>query len=426
MSPSVVPVKNSVLLLLLMLLLVLFRGPHLLYGALSLLLVTLYYFFTDHRLTPAQIAERGFLGRHLLVSLLLCTLVIWATTGREESHYWIIYLLPIITGASVLNLGRSLALCLLASFCYLTLVPPAEYLHDPSELPEFLIPCIALFFVGVLVQSHAEQSRRQLRRQQQLNQQLSANEEALRQSLQKLRTTEDSLRRQDRLAALGEMSAGLAHEIRNPLGVIRSSAQLLSATAEAPADPLLAVIAEESDRLNQLLSRFLDFGRPLQPQRAPCDLVALLQQAHDALLPAAEQQGVRLNLFVPPAPLVLAVDAALLRQAIDNLLLNAVQACQPGDHVTLSLTKRRQQVCLSVEDSGCGIAAADLPHIFNPFFTRRKGGTGLGLANAHKAVTLHQGEIQLHSQPGSGSTFSILLPLTAPSQETDHGPHPDR
>lgn len=425
MSHPILPVKSGILLLILALLLVFFKGPNLLFGALSLLAVTLYYFFTDNRLSPAEIARQGHLGAHLFLYMVLCSSVIWATAGEEESHYWIIYLLPIVTGASVLSLWRTLGLCALSSLIYLALIPLPVYLNPAEleeDLPEFLISCISLFIVGILVQSLAEQNRRQLQQEKQLNDQLSANEEALRQSLKKLRETEDSLRRQDRLAALGEMSAGLAHEIRNPLGIISSSAQLLAtAPSEKNDSDLLTVIQEESCRLNGLVSRFLDFGRPQQLRRRPCPLNSFLTQIVDHVRSLATPKGIELSAFLPTTPIELCLDTELLHQAVLNLLLNAVEACHAGDRITLTLSQRNNQVRISIEDSGSGIAPELLDQIFNPFFTTRAQGSGLGLANAHKAIDLHGGTIEVHSRPDRGSTFTILLPF----EENSHDTHPD-
>ena len=426
MNHPIIPVKNSILLLLLVLLLAFLKGPNLVYGTLALLAVILYYIFTEHRFSPTQIAERGYMKYHLTFYMILCTLVIWATTGEEESQYWIIYVLPIVTGASALSLLRTIGLCTLASTLYLALIP-AQIYNNPvalqEDLPEFLISCITLYIVGILVQSLAEQNRRQLLQEKQLNDQLSVNEEALRQSLKKLRETEENLRRQDRLAALGEMSAGLAHEIRNPLGIISSSAQLLHSTKTDQSDPaLLTIIQEETTRLNRLISRFLDFGRPLQLHRKHCRLNALLEQLIDHVRGLATQKNLQLNAFLPSTPVELFVDTELIHQAILNLLLNAVAACRKGDSITVTLTQRNEKVHIAVEDSGSGIPAENLPQIFNPFFTTREQGSGLGLANANKAIALHGGTIDVHSRVGHGSTFTIVLPL----EENRYGAHPHR
>ena len=425
MLHHILPVKSSILLLLLALLLVFFKGPNLLFGALSLLAVTLYYFFTDHRLSPEQIARQGRLGLHLSLYMILCTLVIWATTGEEESHYWIIYLLPIVTGASVLSLWRTMGICALSSLLYMALIPISIY-RNPVELqedlPEFIISCISLFIAGILVQSMAEQNRRRLEQKKQLNEQLSANEDALRRSLRKLKETEESLRRQDRLAALGAMSAGLAHEIRNPLGIITSSAQLLATNREEQCDSaMLNIIQEEATRLNTLVSRFLDFGQAQELQRSPCDLNSFISQILEHVRSLSTPKGIEINAFLPSTPVRLCVDRELIHQAVLNLLLNAVEACSAGDSITLTLARRDDQIRIGVEDSGSGIAAQDLERIFNPFFTTRERGSGLGLANAHKAITLHNGSIDVRSQPGHGSTFTIVLPL----QENSHEAHSD-
>lgn len=417
MNQSLLITKNGLLLLLFALLLTFFKGPNLLYGGLAFSSIATYHLLTDRRYSIEQILNAGLMTVHLGIYLLLCTLLIWATTGEEESHYWIIYFLPIVGAAANLSLLRTLFACFFSSLFYLALIP-VEIWTSPHELredlPEFLISCTTFFIVGVVVHGFSEQNRQQLVKQKKLNELLIQNRNALQESFRKLEATEESLRRKDRLAALGEMSAGLAHEIRNPLGVISSSAQLLQSQLATQSDSqvqLLEVIREESVRLNNLVSDFLKFGRPSKPDRNCCDLTQLVQRTVAHLKPIAQDNNVQFDLDPPPQQLHVNADAAMIQQLLLNLLLNAIEACSDGGNVLIQLHTIDQQAKIAITDNGCGIDTKALPSIFNPFVTTKDCGTGLGLATAHSIAESHGGTIEVTSKVGQGSCFAVHLPL---------------
>ena len=417
MNKSLLIIKNGLLLCLILLLLVFFKGPSLLYGSLAFTLIVIYHFVTDQRFTAKQLADSGLMTLHLSIYLLLCTLLIWATTGPEESHYWIIYFLPIVIAGTNLTLLHTLGTCLFSSLFYLALIPNTVW-DDPHEvagdLPEFLISCATFFIVGILIHGFSEQHRRQLKQQKHLNDLLLDNRNALQTSLRKLEATEETLRRKDRLAALGEMSAGLAHEIRNPLGIISSSAQLLQSqiTSErGERQDLLDVIREESSRLNDLVSDFLRFGRPGEPHRKLQPLENLIQRAAEQLRPVAEQHQVTLIYKAAHPDITVFVDADMIQQLLLNLLLNAIESCLGQGIVSIETLTGDNQAKIIVSDNGCGIPEDVLPTIFNPFFTTKDSGTGLGLAIAHNIAQSHGGDILVSSQLGEGSRFTVILPL---------------
>jgi signal transduction histidine kinase len=416
MNKSLLITKNGLLLCLFAILLVFFKGPSLHYGTLSFILIASYHLVTDRRFSAEQLTNSGLMSLHIAIYLLLCTLLIWATTGHEESHYWIIYFLPIVVAGTNLSLLHTLATSLFSSLLYLVSIPSIVW-SDPIELaedlPEFLISCTTFFIVGVLIHGFSAQHRQQLQQQKHLNDLLLDNRNALQNSLCKLEQAEETLRRKDRLAALGEMAAGLAHEIRNPLGVISSSAQLIESQLEQPPGSqkeLLSVIREETARLNDLVSNFLRFGRPGEPRREPHHLDALVQRAVDHLQNIAEQRQIALNFAPPQRPVVIAVDADMIQQLLLNLLLNAIEASSANSQVTIETHVTPHQAEIVISDHGCGIEPEILPTIFNPFVTTKDTGTGLGLATAHNIVQSHGGDILVTSQPGKGSRFTIQLP----------------
>jgi signal transduction histidine kinase len=416
MNKSLLITKNGLLLCLFAILLVFFKGPSLHYGTLSFILIASYHLVTDRRFSAEQLTNSGLMSLHIAIYLLLCTLLIWATTGHEESHYWIIYFLPIVVAGTNLSLLHTLATSLFSSLLYLVSIPSIVW-SDPIELaedlPEFLISCTTFFIVSVLIHGFSAQHRQQLQQQKHLNDLLLDNRNALQNSLCKLEQAEETLRRKDRLAALGEMAAGLAHEIRNPLGVISSSAQLIESQLEQPPGSqkeLLSVIREETARLNDLVSNFLRFGRPGEPRREPHHLDALVQRAVDHLQNIAEQRQIALNFAPPQRPVFIAVDADMIQQLLLNLLLNAIEASSANSQVTIETHVTPHQAEIVISDHGCGIEPEILPTIFNPFVTTKNTGTGLGLATAHNIVQSHGGDIHVSSQPGKGSRFTIQLP----------------
>ena len=225
------------------------------------------------------------------------------------------------------------------------------------------------------------------------------------QDLTELRRAEQELRRADRLAELGALSAQLAHEIRNPLAAMRGSAQLLSEGADPETQRLVGILTREADRLAELVGDFLAFARPPAPVRKPCDLDDLVQQTVELLASDPLASGV--SITVEPAGYHAEVDPDQVRQLLLNLFRNALAAAGRGGRVRAFFSRAEGQVRIHVWDSAGSIATADLPRIFEPFFTKRPGGTGLGLSTVHSIVRAHGGQIEVSSSPGEGTEFVV-------------------
>nr|WP_239577566.1 ATP-binding protein [Archangium primigenium] len=230
------------------------------------------------------------------------------------------------------------------------------------------------------------------------------------QDLTELRRIENDLRRADQLASLGTLSAQLAHEIRNPLAAMRGSAQLL---VQAPdVDPtsarLVDILLRESDRLSKLVDDFLRFARPPPPLKRELDLAVLARETVEML--RADPLAGQVRLEQALTPLRVSVDADQIRQVLINLLRNAFQAAGPGGRVRVELREADGQGRLSVWDSAGSIPEAHLSRIFEPFFSTREGGTGLGLSTAHSLVRAHGGTLRVSSSPRDGTEFLIHLP----------------
>jgi signal transduction histidine kinase len=238
--------------------------------------------------------------------------------------------------------------------------------------------------------------------------------ERLAETNRSLRRAEASLRRSERLAALGQLTAGLAHELRNPMGTIKASAEMLtkSSTQKRPEvmSEMAGYIGSEVDRMNSLISSFLDFARPLQIHRVQADLRAVAEDVLRQQGDQASKCGVTLSLRMPDGPLLFDFDPDLLNVALSNLVQNAVQASKAGQEVELRVSPTEDDVNIFVSDHGSGIQAEHLENIFNPFFTTKPNGVGLGLAIVSKIVAEHDGRIRVFSEPEAGTRFELIIP----------------
>jgi signal transduction histidine kinase len=276
---------------------------------------------------------------------------------------------------------------------------------------DLLLRVTFFFLVGMIVNRFVMGYRKQTQRYQILAENLSEANESLKKA-------QDEARRAERLAALGQLSAGLAHEIRNPLGVIKGSAELLSqklASSDAMAKELSGYIYTEVNRVSALVSRFLDFARPSRLVLRPQALEPVIEKALRYLTEQGGASNVIVQIdFAPGLPLVM-LDEELCEQVFTNLLLNACQAMgEQGGTVKIrtysDVTDGRNEVIAEVEDSGPGIPAEMREQIFNPFVSTRKSGVGLGLAIVAKIVDAHGGAIRLVSGPDEGACFRVSFP----------------
>jgi signal transduction histidine kinase len=232
---------------------------------------------------------------------------------------------------------------------------------------------------------------------------------------------EAQLRRNDRLASVGQLAAGIAHEVRNPLAILRATAQLLAGqlAGQEQAATYGRVLIDESDRIERLISELLEYARPRPPHHVPLDLTEALSGAAHDVGPYALQYGVSIAVEAPAATLW--ADQEQLRQALVNLLLNAVQASPPGSAIRVGGTITAGMVTITVADQGRGMSAEVRERACDPFFTTRPEGTGLGLALVSTIVQEHCGTLQIDSAAGTGTTVTLTLP-----QEADNGARPGR
>jgi two-component system, NtrC family, sensor histidine kinase PilS len=246
------------------------------------------------------------------------------------------------------------------------------------------------------------------------------------QDITESRQIEELIRRAERLQAVAELGASLAHEIRNPLASIRSAVEQMEGARLSADDRsmLRNLVLTESDRLTRLLSEFMEFSRVEANRWSHVDLGNVASQAVELVSQHPDRKlETRIDFSQPATPLLVEGDQDLLHRAVFNLVLNAVQHTGPSGRVSVELDRPSDDlpatvqldapIRLVVRDEGPGIDSDDIPRMFDPFFTRRRGGTGLGLALVHRAVEAHRGAILVDSGVGGGASFTIYLPARA-------------
>lgn len=230
---------------------------------------------------------------------------------------------------------------------------------------------------------------------------------------------EEQLQQSEKLASIGQMVATIAHEIRNPLGIIRSSGEVLL-NKENP-DPvrikkLAGIVVEEATRLSLILTDFLDFARPRSPAADRVDVRNVLYKVKSHLEHEIQARQIKWSDYSAegPDPIVKG-DSDLLYQAFLNITMNAFEAIEDGGSFKVSVSNEDDSVVVEFEDDGSGIREEDIPRIFSPFFTTHDMGTGLGLSVVHNIISAHEGEVSVKSQPGKWTIFRVALPA-APDQ----------
>jgi len=359
---------------------------------------------------PALASTRGRVFWILLKVVLGFVLI--GYTGGIRSNYWLVLLLPMVSAGTALGVVGTLVFSMVAGAAYLSFLLWLDFSQVTIEWPVLVVRVVFLAMVGNLANILAEDLRIQSKNFRRTAEQLAEANVHIQQA-------EDAVRRSDRLAALGQLSAGLAHELRNPLGTIKASAEMLArqVTSENEvAREVAGFISTEVDRTNSLVTRFLQFARPLEVRLEKADLAQMLDRA----VAAAEREanGVAIYKNYDPAIAPFPFDAELMERVVYNLVVNAAQASAAGGTVTVKTRASGGTVEISVIDRGQGIEPKDLGSIFNPFFTTKPTGVGLGLAIVSKIVDEHGGKIAVESEPGRGSVFRVLLPMALPAAET--------
>jgi signal transduction histidine kinase len=233
----------------------------------------------------------------------------------------------------------------------------------------------------------------------------------LRKRIEDYKKTMDELARKDRLQSLGQLVAGIAHEIRNPITTILSYSQMLPQKYDNPEyrEFFSEHVTEEVRRLNRLINDLLDFARLKPPERTAFNLLHLVQAVHLYFHPIIKEKGLQVHLDVPPS-LYLWADPQQIKQVMINVFKNAIDAMNSGGSLAISAKWREKFVEITIEDSGEGIEPDDLTRVFEPFFTRKPGGVGLGLSICYRLMEENSGTIEIRSKKGEGTSVLLTLP----------------
>ncbi len=344
----------------------------------------------------------------VLVASLVAVSVLHYLTPPAYPHWHVVYqrlyYLPLLFGAFWFGLWGGLGVALLASALYLPHIV-LHWGHDPLYRSNQFAEILMFLLVGVVAGMLIDRIRREREEHRRTADELAA-------AYGQLQTTFERLRLVDRLSALGALSAGMAHEIKNPLGSILGSIEILE-TQVPPGDErreFVEILRKEIERLSRIVSSHLDLARPATPQRGPHDLGEIARSVVDLARKQADRQGVSLTLdVVSDLPDVL-VDGQLFRQAILNLVLNAIQALPDGGHVAVRVDRAGDRLRVIVEDDGPGLAEETLRRAFEPFFTTKEGGTGLGLSIAFQVADSHGGDLSAENRPRGGARFCLEVP----------------
>ncbi|MGH9494040.1 MAG: ATP-binding protein, partial [Candidatus Sulfotelmatobacter sp.] len=378
----------------------------------------------SERWVVARIPKRGAIYV-VLIKIGLATMLVGHTGEISiNSSYWPIYFLPVVTAAEYFGPWGTLFWTTLAAGAF------TSYLFDPdlagvditAESYELLAIRILFFFLAAtVINRFVVESKRQTKRYQELA-------ETLAETNKRLEQAQAEARRSERLAALGQLSAGLAHEIRNPLGVIKGSAEMLTqklGQANPLATELAGYISSETNRLSAMVTRFLDFARPLHADLEPRDIPFVLDRALNDVAQLWKGPAVRVEksyqVNLPPVPL----DESLAEQAFVNIIQNAYDAMGgSGGELRVKAQSVRRSVHdgeavdgveVRISDTGPGIPPELREQIFNPFVTTKKTGVGLGLSIVSKIVDGHHGTIRVESSNDGASARGMCFVMFFPA-----------
>ncbi len=320
------------------------------------------------------------------------------------------YYLPIIYSGITFGWRGGLVASALTTVFYVPHILSAWH-HMPEYEVNQSAEIIVFFIVGITTGILSDQRRRR-------SEELEATTRQLEKVYRELQDSFEQIKRADRLSAIGQLAASLAHEIRNPLGSIEGAANIIEApqTSAEVRTGSLNIIRKECRRLNRLLTNLLDFARPRRPEFRPVDVGKLIDSVVALVNHTARQNNIeitrRVAMLLPP----IESDVEQLKQVLLNLTINAIQAMPEGGRIEISAQPFAAGVRIRVRDQGRSIDTKDLDKIFDPFFTTKEEGTGLGLSVAHQIVTQHGGVIKAERNPDRGMTFSLTLPLRREEQ----------
>ncbi len=345
-----------------------------------------------------------------LLAALAVVSVLHYTTPAERAWlhniYQRLYYAPIVLGAYWFGVRGGLVTAFAAAVAYAPHIRHTWSHNEPYAASQY-VELVIFPSAGLLVGLLADWQRTLTRKYREAAASLEA-------ANCELRASHEQLRRADRLSALGEIAAGLAHEIRNPLAGVKGALEIVQSrvTAGTPEAEFSGIAAREVGRLDGLVAEFLAYARPRQPELQTADLSVVIDHVIRLLTPEAERAGIRLERRADDDLPFARMDPEQIQQVFFNLVLNGLQAGPPGSAVTIWLRRDGPAAIIDVVDRGPGVPREGRDRLFEPFVTTKAQGTGLGLAVSHRIVAAHGGRVEYADEPGGGARFRVILPLT--------------
>lgn len=342
----------------------------------------------------------------VLIVGIIATIQHFTPLERTYWHYIFprVYYLPIVFAALYDGWRGGLFIALLSSAAFFQQFLVSDDLFTERLVNRYL-ELFSFCMLAVLTGVFTDRERRQKKQYQEVATKLTD-------VYQTLQTNFEGMKRAERLSALGHLSAGLAHEIRNPLASISGAASILrrNMPKDEKQERCVHIIEAECQRLNGLLSNFLDFAKPPSPSFQQTDLRALVSDVLQLGEHAVAKKQIRFEQQIESGLAHVECDPGQLRQVLLNLVINAVEASPNGGTVTLAANSEDDKITIRVVDEGTGVAPEDVEKLFDPFFTTKASGTGLGLSVAHQIVTQMGGQLIARRNSDRGMTFSVVLP----------------
>jgi signal transduction histidine kinase len=312
--------------------------------------------------------------------------------------------MPVIYGAFAFGIKGGLITSLsvgIIYFIHLTYqwnLTEGEYIN---QLLEIILFIIIGSITGILVEK--------LKREQNLYKKTS---EKLKISIDELKEYQKQLIFSERMRSLGELAAGLAHEIKNPLSSIKSSVEVIEGTVnkDSPVREFLGILSKETSRLNKVVTTFLSFAKPANPELLPCKIEEIIEPVMKLIGTELKKNNVSVTKEIEKNLPEICGDAQQLQQVFLNLSLNAIQSMPEGGKLSVKIKKIEKYIKIDFQDTGTGISKENMEKLFIPFFSTKKEGNGLGLAISYRIIENHRGEIAVESKLNNGSCFSIKLP----------------
>jgi signal transduction histidine kinase len=352
--------------------------------------------------TPSQKAVSG-LTLLSIAANLACAIFFAALTNRQDSPYWVLTVMPVVESAFRFSLSRTLAVTLIGSGLNIYWVWHFSRVHPPVGSGEFFEAAtisLIYFLIGVLVSLLVSQLRK--------------NQQSLARNLDELERTRERLVQEEKLGAVGRFASAIAHEIRNPVAMISSSLATAtnSTTEQADREEMFSIAAKEANRLEQLTTDFLQYARPLQPNRSEYSIAEVVSYVLDVCRARARDKRVVLT-EIARVNTIVCIDAGLIQQALLNLVMNAIDAAPECSEIVVRATAGPDaSTSIDVENRGNAIPHSVANKIFEPFFTTKPRGTGLGLAITRNIARSHGGDLQLTSNETGRICFTLTIGVT--------------